>query len=44
MNLNISPSRVEHSLLRPDDGQVIEVREIDVAALKDYADRCGRSG
>ncbi len=44
MNLNISPSSVEHSLLTPDDGQVIEVREIDVVALKDYADRCGGSG
>ena len=41
MNLNISPSSVEHSLLRPDDGQVIEVREIDVVTLKDYADRSG---
>jgi hypothetical protein len=41
MNLNISPSSVEHSLLTPDDSQVIEVREIDVVTLKDYADRCG---
>jgi tetratricopeptide (TPR) repeat protein len=41
MALNISPSSVEHSLLRPDDGQVVEVREIDVVSLKDYADRSG---
>ncbi len=37
MLLNISPNSVEHSLLAPDDGQVIEVREIDVVTLKDYA-------
>jgi FkbM family methyltransferase len=41
MSFNISPNSVEHSLLRPDDGQVIEVREIDVVTLKDYADRSG---
>jgi FkbM family methyltransferase len=36
MNLNISASSVEHSLLLPDDGQAIGVREIDVLALSDY--------
>jgi FkbM family methyltransferase len=36
IGLNISPSSVEHSILTPDDGQVIAVREIDVMALKDY--------
>jgi FkbM family methyltransferase len=41
MNLNVSASNIDHSLLMPDDGQVIEVREIDVVALKDYADRHG---
>lgn len=41
INFNISSSSVEHSLLMPDNGQVIEAREIDVVTLKDYADRCG---
>jgi FkbM family methyltransferase len=36
MPLNISASSVEHSLLIPDDGQVVEVREIDVVTLEDY--------
>jgi FkbM family methyltransferase len=36
VSLNISPNSVEHSLLMPDDGQVIDVREIDVITLKDY--------
>jgi hypothetical protein len=37
MSLNISSSSVEHSLLAPDDGQVVEVREVNVTTLKDYA-------
>jgi FkbM family methyltransferase len=36
IGLNISASSVEHSLLLPDDGAVIEVREIKVIALADY--------
>jgi hypothetical protein len=39
MNSNISPGSVQHSLLTPDDGLVIEVQEIDVVSLKDYVDR-----
>lgn len=35
-NLNVSASSVEHSLLMPDDGPPIEVREIQVVALRDY--------
>jgi FkbM family methyltransferase len=36
MDLNISASSVEHSLLMPDDGRVIEVRKIDVITLRNY--------
>jgi len=36
MPLNVSSSSVEHSLLPPDDGEVVEVREIQVLALADY--------
>lgn len=36
MNLNISMSSVEHSLLIPDDGQVISIQEIEVIGLKEY--------
>jgi FkbM family methyltransferase len=36
MNLNISASSVEHSLLMPDDGPPIEIRPIQVVALQDY--------
>jgi len=36
MDLNISRSGVEHSLLTPDDGEVIERRPIEVISLKDY--------
>jgi len=36
INLNISASSVEHSLLMPDDGPPIEVREIHVTTLRDY--------
>jgi FkbM family methyltransferase len=34
--LNISANNVEHSLLMPDDGHVLEVREIEVTTLGDY--------
>jgi FkbM family methyltransferase len=34
--LNISANSVEHSLLTPDDGHVLEVREIEVTTLGDY--------
>ncbi len=36
MNLNISASAVEHSLLIPDDGPPIRVAEIEVVRLDDY--------
>jgi FkbM family methyltransferase len=36
MKLNISASSVEHSLLMPDDGPPVAVREIKVCCLKDY--------
>jgi len=36
MNLNISISSVEHSLLMPDDGQIISIQEIEVIGLKEY--------
>jgi FkbM family methyltransferase len=36
MRLNISTSGVEHSLLAPDDGVVVQVKEIQVIALRDY--------
>jgi FkbM family methyltransferase len=36
MYLNISASSVEHSLLTPDDGPPIEVREIQVMTLEHY--------
>lgn len=39
IGLNISASSVEHSLLMPDDGKVMEIREIDVTTLRDYLDR-----
>jgi FkbM family methyltransferase len=39
IGLNISPNSVEHSLLMPDDGQRVDVREIDVITLKDYLQR-----
>lgn len=38
MNLNISACSVEHSLLMPDDGPPIEIRPIQVVALRDYCD------
>jgi hypothetical protein len=41
MNLNISPRSLKHSLLRPDDCELIEVPKIDFVTLKDYADRSG---
>lgn len=41
IGLNISASSVEHSLLMPDDGNVIEVREIEVTTLRDYLDQHG---
>jgi FkbM family methyltransferase len=44
MSLNISTSSVEHSLLAPDDGQVIESRDIDVVSLQDYAGQHGVTG
>lgn len=37
MVLNISASSVEHSLLLPDDGTVVEQRRIPVISLADYA-------
>jgi FkbM family methyltransferase len=37
MTLNVSPSSVEHSFLRPDDGVTIEERSVRVVALADYA-------
>jgi FkbM family methyltransferase len=36
MTLNISASSVEHSLLKPDDGEAIATRQISVVALRDY--------
>jgi FkbM family methyltransferase len=36
MNLNISMSSVEHSLLAPDDGQIVSIQEIEVIGLKEY--------
>lgn len=36
MPLNVSSSSVEHSLLAPDDGHTIEIREIQVYSLYDY--------
>lgn len=39
IGLNISANSVEHSLLMPDDGQRVDVREIDVITLKDYLQR-----
>jgi FkbM family methyltransferase len=39
IGLNISASSVEHSLLMPDDGNLVEVREIDVTTLRDYLDQ-----
>ncbi|MGE0532796.1 MAG: FkbM family methyltransferase [Hyphomonadaceae bacterium] len=36
MTLNISGSSVEHSLLRPDDGEPIDTQQIEVVALSDY--------
>lgn len=41
MTLNISGSSVEHSLLRPDDGEPIGVQQIDVIALSDYCQQRG---
>lgn len=41
MTLNISSSAVEHSLLIPDDGDVLEQVEIDVLSLSDYAVQAG---
>ncbi|MBN3809598.1 FkbM family methyltransferase [Paraburkholderia sp. Ac-20347] len=37
MTLNVSANSVEHSLLLPDDGTVIERRSIRVVSLADYA-------
>lgn len=37
MVLNISGNSVEHSLLQPDDGDVVEKRSIRVVSLFDYA-------
>jgi FkbM family methyltransferase len=37
MALNLSASSVEHSLLRPDDGVVVETRRIPVLSLAYYA-------
>lgn len=37
MVLNISANSVEHSLLQPDDNDVVETRSIRVVALADYA-------
>lgn len=37
MTLNVSASSVEHSLLEPDDGVVVETRPVEVVALADYA-------
>jgi FkbM family methyltransferase len=39
MQLNISASSVEHSLLQPDDDTVVETRLIPVVSLADYARR-----
>jgi len=36
VDLNISASSVEHSLLMPDDGPPIEVRKIEATTLSDY--------
>lgn len=36
MTLNMSGSSVEHSLLRPDDGDPIALHQIEVIALSDY--------
>ena len=41
MQLNISASSVEHSLLQPDDNIVVETRPIPVMSLADYARRNG---
>jgi len=41
IQLNVSASGVEHSLLMPDDGAPIAVREIQVFTLKDYCRDAG---
>jgi FkbM family methyltransferase len=41
MVLNVSANSVEHSLLLPDDGVVIETRRITVLSLSDYAEANG---
>jgi FkbM family methyltransferase len=37
MVLNVSANSVEHSLLQPDDGVIVEERRIPVVSLADYA-------
>lgn len=41
MVLNVSANSVEHSLLLPDDGVVVETRRIPVMSLSDYAKENG---
>ncbi len=41
IELNISESSVEHSLLAPDDGSLVERRTIEVVALADYCEKKG---
>jgi FkbM family methyltransferase len=36
VRLNVSESSVEHSLLQPDDGDPVEVREVQAISLSDY--------
>lgn len=36
MNLNVSASSVEHSLLMPDDGPPVAIHEIEIVTLSDY--------
>lgn len=38
INFNISDSSVEHSILKPDNGKILDVRKIKVKSLKDYAE------
>lgn len=44
MVLNRSANSVEHSLLRPDDGSIVEQRRIPVVALADFARSRGIQG
>lgn len=41
MTLNVSASSVEHSFLAPDDGVIVETREVPVFRLDDYCHQQG---